>query len=64
MHSTPAKFVEGMKSNHPAIAPSMLYAWASITSGVSFANGAPNLTLDFPAMQALAHAAIGKLWIW
>jgi myo-inositol-1-phosphate synthase len=55
VHSTPAKFVEAMKSNHPAIAPSMLYAWAAITSGVPFANGAPNLTLDFPAMQELAQ---------
>src|ERR1700680_3030563 len=31
VHSTPAKLVEAMKSNHPAIAPSMLYAWAAIT---------------------------------
>jgi myo-inositol-1-phosphate synthase len=54
VHSTPEKFVEAMKTNHPAIAPSMLYAWASITSGVPFANGAPNLTVDFPAMQQLA----------
>jgi len=54
VHSTPEKFVEAMKSNHPSIAPSMLYAWASITSGVPFANGAPNLTVDFPAMQQLA----------
>jgi myo-inositol-1-phosphate synthase len=55
VHSTPARFVEAMKSNHPAIAPSMLYAWAAITSGVPFANGAPNLTVDFPAMQELAQ---------
>jgi myo-inositol-1-phosphate synthase len=54
VHSTPQKFVEAMKVNHPSIAPSMLYAWASITSGVPFANGAPNLTVDFPAMQQLA----------
>ncbi len=54
VHSTPEKFVEAMKSNHPAIAPSMLYAWACITSGVPFANGAPNLTVDIPAMQKLA----------
>ena len=40
VHSTPEKFIEAMKSNHPAIAPSMLYAWASITSEVPFANGA------------------------
>src|SRR5499433_2289146 len=55
VHSTPEKFVEGMKKNDPAIAPSMLYAWASITSGVPFANGAPNLTVDIPAIQTLAQ---------
>jgi len=55
IHSTPEKFVEAMKSNHPGIAPSMLYAWASVTSGVPFANGAPNLTVDIPAIQQLAQ---------
>jgi myo-inositol-1-phosphate synthase len=55
VHSTPEKFLEGMKNNHPAISPSMLYAWACITSGVPFANGAPNLTVDIPAIQQLAH---------
>ncbi len=55
VHSTPAKFEAAMKKNHPAIAPSMLYAWAAITSGVPFANGAPNLTVDIPAMQELAR---------
>ena len=54
VHSTPEKLIEAMKGNHPAIAPSMLYAWASITSGVPFANGAPNLTVDIPAIQKLA----------
>ena len=54
VHSTPQKFEEAMKANHPAIAPSMLYAWASVTSGVPFANGAPNLTVDIPAIQQLA----------
>src|ERR1700683_4356213 len=54
VHSTPAKFEEAMKKNDPAIAPSMLYAWAAITSGIPFANGAPNLTVDIPAMQQLA----------
>jgi myo-inositol-1-phosphate synthase len=55
VHSTVEKFVEGMKKNDPAIAPSMLYAWASVTSGIPFANGAPNLTVDIPAIQTLAH---------
>jgi myo-inositol-1-phosphate synthase len=54
VHSTPTKFIEAMKTNHPAIAPSMLYAWASVTSGVPFAIGAPNLTVDIPAIQQLA----------
>jgi myo-inositol-1-phosphate synthase len=57
VHSTPEKFIEAMKNNHPAIAPSMLYAWASVTSGVPFANGAPNLTAlcgkDFKTGQTL-----------
>ncbi|HXN64858.1 MAG TPA: inositol-3-phosphate synthase [Candidatus Acidoferrales bacterium] len=54
VHKTPERLERAMKENHPAIAPSMLYAWAAITSGVPFANGAPNLTVDIPAMQALA----------
>src|SRR6202022_383964 len=54
-YATPETFVAAMKANHPAIAPSMLYAWAAITSGVPFANGAPNLTVDIPALQQLAQ---------
>ena len=55
VHGNPARFERAMKENHPAIAPSMLYAWAAITSGVPFANGAPNLTLDIPALEELAR---------
>ena len=55
VHATPASFEEAMRRNHPAIAPSMLYAWAAITSGVPFANGAPNLTVDIPALLELAR---------
>jgi myo-inositol-1-phosphate synthase len=54
VHSTVAKFEQGMKDNDPNIASSMLYAWAAVTSGVPFANGAPNLTVDIPAIQQLA----------
>jgi myo-inositol-1-phosphate synthase len=54
VHSTIAKFEQGMKDNDPNIAPSMLYAWAAITSGIPFANGAPNLTVDLPAILQLA----------
>jgi myo-inositol-1-phosphate synthase len=55
VHSTAEKFEQAMKKNHPAIAPSMLYAWAAITSGIAYGNGAPNLSVDIPAMQELAH---------
>ncbi len=55
VHSSPARFEKAMKENHPAIAPSMLYAWAAITSGVPFANGAPNLTVDVPALLEMAR---------
>ena len=54
VHATPETFVAAMKANHPAIAPSMLYAYAAITSGIPFANGAPNLTVDIPALTELA----------
>ena len=55
VHKTLASFEKGMKENHPAIAPSMLYAYAAIAEGVPFANGAPNLTVDIPAIQEFAH---------
>ena len=55
VHADVARFEQAMKENHPAITPSMLYAWAAITSGVPFANGAPNLTVDIPALQELAR---------
>jgi myo-inositol-1-phosphate synthase len=54
VYATPETLVAAMKANHVAIAPSMLYAWAAITSGVPFANGAPNLTVDVPALTDLA----------
>jgi myo-inositol-1-phosphate synthase len=53
-HTSLEKFEQGLDNNDPAIAPSMIYAWAAIMEGVPFANGAPNLTVDFPAIQELA----------
>jgi myo-inositol-1-phosphate synthase len=55
-HETLEAFERAMDANDPSIAPSMLYAWAAIQEGVPFANGAPNLTCDFPAMVALAKS--------
>jgi len=56
VHATLKDFERAMEENHDEIAPSMLYAWASIMEGVPFANGAPNLTVDTPALLALANA--------
>ena len=53
-HDSVAAFERAMEENHPDIAPSMLYAWAALMEGVPFANGAPNLTCDIPALLALA----------
>jgi myo-inositol-1-phosphate synthase len=47
-------FEKAMDANDPTIAPSMLYAWAAIMEGVPYANGAPNLSCDFPAIEQLA----------
>jgi myo-inositol-1-phosphate synthase len=54
-HENLAAFEKGMEQNDAAIAPSMLYAWAALMEGVPFANGAPNLTLDIPALTCLAE---------
>jgi len=55
VHATIEAFERAMEQNDPAIAPSMIYAWAAIMEGVPFANGAPNLTVDIPALQQLAR---------
>ena len=56
VHQNLAAFEAGLRANHPAIAPSMLYAYAALQLGVPFANGAPNLTADIPALVELAAA--------
>jgi myo-inositol-1-phosphate synthase len=54
VHKTLKSFEQAMRDNHKAIAPSMIYAYAALKSGVPFANGAPNLTVDLPALMQLA----------
>ena len=54
-HQSLAAFEKAMEQNDPAIAPSMLYAYAALMENVPFANGAPNLTVDVPALQHLAE---------
>ena len=53
-HETLAAFEKAMESNDETIAPSMLYAYAAIMEGIPYANGAPNLSADFPALENLA----------
>ena len=48
-------FEGAIDADHPAIAPSMLYAYAAIQCGVPYANGAPNLSGDVPALVELAR---------
>jgi myo-inositol-1-phosphate synthase len=55
VHASLANFEEGLKNNDAAISPSMLYAYAALKSGIPYINGAPNLTVDIPAMVELAH---------
>jgi len=54
VHSSLEAFEKGLYDSDPAIAPSMIYAYAALKSGVPFANGAPNLTVDIPALRTLA----------
>ena len=55
VHKTLEAFEKGLYDNDPAIAPSMIYGYAAIKSGVPFANGAPNLSVDIPALTKLAE---------
>src|SRR5882724_5560110 len=54
VHSSVAAFEKGMMNNDENIAPSMIYAYAALSEGVPFGNGAPNLTVDIPAMHQLS----------
>jgi myo-inositol-1-phosphate synthase len=54
VHQTVESFEQGLRKNDPAIAPSMIYAYAAIKSGIAYANGAPNLSADIPALTRLA----------
>ena len=55
VHSSVKAFERGLQQNDENIAPSMIYAYAALMEGVPFANGAPNLTVDIPAMLELSR---------
>ena len=54
VHKTLAALEKGLKNNDPNIPPSMIYAYAAIKMGIPYANGAPNLSCDVPALIQLA----------
>jgi myo-inositol-1-phosphate synthase len=54
VHGSLEAFEKGMKNDDIAIAPSQIYAYAALSEGVPFANGAPNLTVDTAAMIELS----------
>ncbi|MGK5671729.1 inositol-3-phosphate synthase [Micromonospora sp. URMC 106] len=56
-HQSLAAFEAAMDADDDSVTPSMLYAYAALTEGVPFLNGAPNLTTDMPALTELAHTA-------
>ncbi len=55
VHSTLAKFEDALRASHDDIAPSQIYAYACLKMGVPYANGAPNLSVDTPALIELAR---------
>ncbi|MBI4719750.1 MAG: inositol-3-phosphate synthase [Chitinivibrionia bacterium] len=55
VHETIEAFEAGLKKNDPSISPSMVYAYAAISSGIPYANGAPHLCVDTPALVQLAR---------
>ncbi|MEO7658205.1 MAG: inositol-3-phosphate synthase [Pyrinomonadaceae bacterium] len=55
IHKSLESLEKAMYDSDPFIAPSMIYAYAALKSGVPFANGAPNLTVDIPALTELAE---------
>jgi myo-inositol-1-phosphate synthase len=55
VHSSLEKFEAALRSSHDEIAPSQIYAYACLKMGVPYANGAPNLSLDTPALLELSR---------
>ncbi|MGE0868619.1 MAG: inositol-3-phosphate synthase [Kofleriaceae bacterium] len=55
VHSSLASFEAGLAASHDDIAPSQIYAYACLKMGVPYANGAPNLSVDTPALLELAR---------
>src|SRR5712664_2971279 len=54
-HASLSAFEKALRANDPSIPPSMVYAYAALCKRIPFANGAPNLTVDIPALTQLAQ---------
>ncbi|MDR3339737.1 MAG: inositol-3-phosphate synthase [Candidatus Symbiothrix sp.] len=54
VHKTLPALQQALQENNPEIAPSMIYAYAALEEGVPYINGAPNLTVDMPAIWDFA----------
>jgi myo-inositol-1-phosphate synthase len=54
IHATLANFEQALKDDDKLISPSMIYAYAALKLGIPYVNGAPNLTVDTPALIELA----------
>jgi myo-inositol-1-phosphate synthase len=55
VHASLKTFEEGLRKNDPEISPSQIYAYAALKSGVPYANGAPHMTTDMPALIEMAR---------
>ncbi len=56
-HQSLRAFERGLETNEPTITPSQIYAYAALKVGVPYANGAPNISADVPALEELAELA-------
>jgi myo-inositol-1-phosphate synthase len=54
-HQSVEAFEKGLEANDPTIPSSMIYTYAALMEDVPYANGAPNLSVDVPAMMSLAQ---------
>jgi len=54
VHQSIESLEKGLAQSDASIPPSMIYAYAAIKEGIPYANGAPNLSADIPALMALA----------
>jgi myo-inositol-1-phosphate synthase len=54
-HASVASFERALEANDPSIPSSMIYAYAAVKEGIPYANAAPNLSADIPALVQLAQ---------